>query len=164
MGFDTIVVAFFVIGTIVVVVCALTTGANNLIKTSYEGYTASSQTIMDRLHTDIKVNNITFDGYHNCFNLTVENTGETKLTNFDLWDVIVVKNGENNQASYLKKDDNFSLTFTSNFINPGILDPRETIDISIDKGSLPELESEDSLYIKVITENGISSSINYTMS
>jgi flagellar protein FlaF len=157
MGFDTIIVAFFVIGTIVVVACALTTGANNLIKTSYEGYTASSQTAMDRLHTDIKVNNVTFDGTH--VDLRVENTGDTKLSNFDLWDVIVVKSEESSQATYLKKDHGFVLTFTSDFINPGILDPRESVEISIDKEFLPSFEPGNTFYIKVITENGISSSI-----
>lgn len=56
MGLDTVVVAFFVIWMIVFVACTLTTGANTLIKSSYEGYSAFSQTTMDRLHTGIKIN------------------------------------------------------------------------------------------------------------
>ena len=155
MGLETVVVAFFVIGMIVVVACTLTLGANNVIKNSYEGYTAFSQTAIDRLHTNIKISNETFTDSH--VHLTVENTGETKLSNFDLWDVIIVNNS---QASYFKKNEGFSYTFTRDFINPGILDPDEGIDIEL----LPKFNSGDSLYITVITENGITSSAIYTVS
>jgi flagellar protein FlaF len=154
MGLDTVVVAFFVVGTIMVVACTLTMGANNLIKTSYEGYSAFSQTTMDRLHTDIRINNVTFDGAN--VHLTIENTGETKLNNFDLWDVIVVKNG---QASDLRNNTDFEITFTKDIINPGIFDPHEIIEIELLR---PEFDSGD-LLIKVITENGIASSANYTV-
>jgi flagellar protein FlaF len=88
MGLYTVVVAFFVVGTIVVVACALTTGANNLIKSSYEGYSAFSQTTMDRLHTNIKINSTQFYATSKHVNLTVVNTGYTKLSNYNLWDVI----------------------------------------------------------------------------
>jgi archaeal flagellar protein FlaF len=154
MGLDTVVVAFFVIGTIMVVACTLTIGANNLIKSSYDGYITISQTTMDRLHTDIKLNNITFDGTN--VHLTVENTGETKLSNFDLWDIIVV---EEDQAFYLRNNTDFGVTFTRNIINPGIFDPNEIIDIKLP----PNFNSGESLLIKVITENGIASSANYTV-
>lgn len=166
MGFDTIIVAFFVIGTIVFVACTVTMGANNLVKTSYEGFTASSQTTMDRLHTNIKLENpmVDEDDY---VHLTIENTGDTKLSDFDLWDVIVVSNKQtSSQASYFKKNNGlnngFSLTFTRNFINPGILDPHEIIDLKLLPE--PEFDSGNSLYITVITENGIASSTNYTVS
>jgi flagellar protein FlaF len=160
MGLDTVIVAFFVIGTILVVACTLTMGANNLIKSSYDGYIATTQTTMDRLHTDIKINGTQFNGTTNHIYLTVENTGETKLNNFDLWDIIVV-NLENGHASYLRKDgglnEGFNLTFTEDIINPGILDPHESIDIELS----PEFNSSESLFIKIITVNGIASSANY---
>lgn len=159
MGLETVVVAFFVIGMIVTVACTLTAGADHLIKSSYEGYTAFSQTTMDRLHTNIKITDASLNETENQVHLTVENTGETKLGNFDHWDVIVVRGGE---ASYLKKnggpDDRFNLKFRD-FINPGILDPDESIDIE-----LPTQFSSGSLYITVITENGITSSAGYTVS
>ena len=154
MGLETVVVAFFVVGTIVVVANALTMGANTLVKSSYEGYSASSQTTMDRLHTDIRISNSTFTD--NNVHLTVDNTGETKLSDFDHWDVIVVKDG---QASYLKKDVDFELTAVTDFINPGILDPGESIDMN-----LTSTFDSGSLYITVVTENGIASSANYTVS
>jgi archaeal flagellar protein FlaF len=156
MGLETVIVAFFVIGTIVVVACTLTMGANNLIKSSYEGYTEFSQTTMDRLHTDIKLNNATLNSTDNHVHLTVENTGETKLSNFDHWDVIVINN---NQVSYFKKDEGFNLAF-SDIINPGILDPHETIDMNL----ISTFNPGSSLYITVITENGIDSSAIYTVS
>ena len=159
MGLETVVVAFFVIGMIVIVACTLTAGANHLIKSSYEGYTAFSQTTMDRLHTNIKITDAEFDENASHVHLTVENTGETKLSDFNHWDVIVVRGGE---ASYLKKndipDDRFNLTFRDS-INPGILDPDESIDLE-----LPSQFSSGSLYVTVITENGIASSISYTVS
>jgi archaeal flagellar protein FlaF len=157
MGLETVIIAFFVIGTIVVVACTLTAGANNIIKSSYEGYSAFSQTTMDRLHTNIKLINATLNTTDKHVHLTVENTGETKLSNFDLWDVIVVNNS---QASYFKKNEGFSYTFTRDFINPGILDPDESIDMEL----LHQFNSGDSLYLTVITENGITSSAIYTVS
>lgn len=161
MGLETVIIAFFVIGTIVVVACTLTMGANTIVKSSYEGYSAFSQTTMDRLHTNIKINNTELNVIDSRVHLTVENTGDTKLSNFNLWDIIVVKGG---QASYLKKndglelDDRFNITFRDS-INPGILDPDESIDIQ-----LPPQFSSGSLYITIITENGITSSANYTVS
>lgn len=154
MGLETVIIAFFVIGTIVVVACTLTAGANHLIKCSYEGYTASSQTLIDRLHTSIEISNVTrTDNY---VHLTVENTGETELSNFDHWDVIVVKNGT---SFDLTNGTGFNLTFINDFINPRILDPDESIDMNLTS----TFNSGDSLYITVITENGITSSANYTI-
>jgi archaeal flagellar protein FlaF len=160
MGLDTVIVAFFVIGIIVFVAGTLTLGANNLIKSSYEGYSAFSKTTMERLHTDIEVNNASFNETNKHVYLTVENTGETKLSDYDLWDVFVVKN--KTQTSYLNKDAGFKLfTLIGDTINPGILDPHESIDIEL---LSPEFNSGDNLLIRVITENGIGSSINYTVS
>jgi len=79
---------------------------------------------------------------------------------------VVSNNQTNSQPSYLKKkngsNNGFSLTFTRNFINPGILDPHESIDMKL--LPQPPFNSGDSLYITVITENGIASSTNYTVS
>lgn len=156
MGLETVVVAFFVIGMIVVVACTLTAGADHLIKSSYEGYTAFSQTSMDRLHTDIKVNNITFDKNDSYITLTVENTGETKLSNFKLWDIIVA---DNSRDFYISNNERW-ITSIKDIINPGILDPHESMDMKL---SLPESNNlTGSLLIKVIAENGITSSIYYT--
>jgi flagellar protein FlaF len=156
MGLETVIVAFFVVGTIVVVASTLTLGANHIVKSSYEGYSELSQTTMDRLHTNIKIINATRDE-DNLVHLTVENTGETKLSNFEHWDVIVV---ENDQASYLKKDAGFDIIPENavDFINPGILDPGESIDVK-----LSHFDPGD-LHIKVITENGIASFTNFTVS
>jgi len=156
MGLDTVVVGFFVIGMIVFVACVLTTGANTLIKSSYEGYSEFSQTAMDRLHTDIKINDTQFNATTQHVHLTVVNTGETKLSNYNQWDVIVVDNGT---ASYLTYNSGFNFTFINDFINPGIFDPRESIDIEL----LPEFNKGDNLSLTVVTENGITSSTNYTV-
>ena len=156
MGLDTVIVAFFVIGTILVVAGTLTMGANNLIKSSYDGYVATTQTTMDRLHTGININGTQFNGTTKHVKLTIENTGETKLSDFDLWDVIVVKDG---LTSYLSKNER-EITFTEDdIINPGILDPHESIDIEL----LTSFNSDSSLVIKIITENGIASSTNYVV-
>jgi flagellar protein FlaF len=154
MGLETVIVAFFVIGTIVVVASTLTLGANHIVKSSYEGYVAFSQTTMDRLHTNIKIVNSTLNETDQKVQLTIENTGETKLSDFAHWDVIVAENGE---ASYLKKDAGFDviLNNSSDLMNPGILDPGESIDLKLSNfGS-------GNLSIKVVTENGIASFINY---
>ena len=157
MGLETVVVAFFVIGTIVIVACTLTTGANHLIKSSYDGYNALSQTTMDRLHTNIKINSTQFNATTHHIHLTVVNTGETKLSNYNQWDVIAIDNGT---ASDLTYGSGFNLTFINDFINPGIFDPQEIIDIEL----LPAYNAGDSLYTAVVTEKGISSSTNCTVS
>jgi len=133
-------------------------GANNLIKSSYEGYTATTQTKMDRLHTDIEIHNVSFDGEKHV-HLTVNNTRETKLSNFDLWNIIVV-NVENGQASYLSTDQ-YIITPIEDFVNPRILDLHESIDIELVPE--PEFKSGDNLLIKIITENGLSSSVHYSV-
>ena len=157
MGLETVVIAFFVIGTIIIVACTLTTGANHLIKSSYNGYNALSQTTMDRLHTNIKNNSAQFNATTHHVHITVVNTGETKLSNYNQWDVIAIDNGT---ASDLTYGSGFNLTFINDFINPGIFDPQESIDIEL----LPAYNAGDSLYTAVVTEKGISSSTNCTVS
>lgn len=156
MGLDTVVVAFFVVGTILVVAGTLTMGTHTLIESSYNGYISASQTTMERLHTNIEIQNIVLNGETNHLHLTVNNTGETKLDNFELWDVILVKN---DQASYLNINADYKIIFNEGLLNPGILDPHETIDIEL----LSEFNSGDRLLVEIITENGIVSSINYVM-
>lgn len=155
MGLDTVVVAFFAVGTILVVAGTLTMGASNLVESSYDGYVATSQTTMERLHTNIEIQSMTFDGGTHHVHFTVENTGEIKLDDFDLWDVIIVKNG---QASYFNSND-YDVSLNGDILNPGILDPHESIDIEL----LTEFNTGDSFLVKIITENGIVSSKEYTV-
>lgn len=152
MGLDTVIVAFFVVGTILVVAGTVTMGTNDLIKSSYNGYVAAHETTMDRLHTSIE-SQISFNVSTNLTSVTVTNTGETKLSNFGLWDVILVKNG---QVSYLNESQ-YIITFDKDIINPGILDPHESINIEL----LVDRESDDSFIVKIITENGIVSSAGH---
>jgi flagellar protein FlaF len=154
MGLDTVVVAFFVVGVVLVLAGTLTMGTNTLVETSYNGYVSASQTAMERLHTNIEIKNPRFDEVTNHVHFTVENTGENKLSDFNLWDFILVKDS---QASYLVRNEDFTITFTSDIINPGILDPHETIDIEFMDG----FDSGDDLLLKITTENGIASSAHY---
>lgn len=153
MGLDTIIVSFFVIGTVLVVAGTLTMGANNLVESSYNGYVSAHQTMMDRLHTSIEVQDIRFNVSTNHASFTVANTGETKLYNFDHWDIILVKDG---QVSYLNESQ-YSITPGIDIINPGILDPHESVNIEL----LVDIESSDSFIVKIITENGIVSSAEH---
>jgi flagellar protein FlaF len=153
MGLDTVVVAFFVVGVVIVLAGTLTMGTNTLVETSYNGYVSASQTAMERLHTNILINDSRLDET-NHVHFTVENTGETKLSDFELWDFILVKDS---QAAYLVRDEDFTITFTSDIINPGILDPHETLDVEL----IDEFESNESLLMKITTENGIVSSKHY---
>lgn len=154
MGLDTVVVAFFVVGVVLVLAGTLTMGTNTLVETSYNGYVSASQTAMDRLHTNIEIKDPRVDEVTNHVHFTVENTGETKLSNFELWDFILVKDS---QAAYLVRDEDFIITFTSDIINPGILDPHETLDVEL----IDKFEYNESLLMKITTENGIASSEHY---
>lgn len=153
MGLDTIIVAFFVIGMVLVVAGTLTMGTNNLVESSYHGYVSAHQSMMDRLQTRIEIEDITFNVSTNHASFTVVNTGETRLHNFDHWDIILVKDG---QASYLNRS-GYSIKPEIDLINPRILDPHESINIEL----LTELESGDSFIVKIITENGIVSSAEH---
>ncbi|AKB29380.1 hypothetical protein MSSIT_2661 [Methanosarcina siciliae T4/M] len=153
MGFDTIIVAFFVIGTVLVVAGTLTMGTNTLVESSYHGYVSAHQTMMDRLQTRIEIRNIVFNVSTNHTSFTVANTGETKLSNFDLWDILLVKDG---QVSYLNESQ-YSVTPDIDILNPEILDPHESINIEL----LIDLDSNDSFIVKIITENGIVSSAEH---
>lgn len=150
MGLDTVIVAFFVMGTIMVVAGTLTMGTNNLVESSYHGYVSAHQTMMDRVQTSIKVHNPTFNVSTNHASFIVENTGETKLSDFELWDVILVKNGH---VSYLNESQ-YSITADTDIINPGILDPHESIEIEL----LIDLTTNESFIVKIVTENGVVSS------
>jgi flagellar protein FlaF len=154
MGLDTVIVAFFVVGTILVVAGTLTMGANNLVESSYHGYVSAHQTMMDRLQTRIEIQkNVTFNVSTNHASFTVVNTGETKLSNFDHWDVILVKES---QVFYLNETQ-YRITPGIDIINPGILDPHESIEIEL----LTDLESNESFIVEIITENGIVSSAKH---
>ena len=147
MGLDTVIVAFFVFGMVLVVAGTLTMGTTNLVESSYNGYVSAHQTMMDRLQTRIEIRNIAFNVSTNHASFTVVNTGETKLSNFDHWDVLLVNNS---QVSYLNESQ-YSITPDIDIINPGILDPHESIEIEL----LTDLESDDSFIVRIITENGI---------
>ncbi|AKB77644.1 hypothetical protein MSHOH_1161 [Methanosarcina horonobensis HB-1 = JCM 15518] len=153
MGLDTVIVAFFVVGTILVVAGTLTMGTNNLVESSFHGYVSAHQTMMDRLQTRIEIRNIAFNVSTNHASFTVANTGETKLYNFDHWDVLLVKNG---QVSYLDNSQ-YTITPDVDIINPGILDPHESVKMEL----LVDLESNESFIVKIITENGIVSSAEH---
>jgi flagellar protein FlaF len=153
MGLDTVIVAFFVVGTILVVAGTVTMGTSNLLEASYDGYVAIHDTTMDRLHTSIEIQNLRFNVSTNLTSFTVVNTGETKLIDFGLWDVILVKNGT---VSYLNESQ-YIITSDKDIINPGILDPHESINVEL----LIDLESNDSFIVKTITENGIVSSAEH---
>ncbi|MGB9928402.1 MAG: flagellar protein FlaF [Methanosarcina sp.] len=156
MGLDTVIVAFFVVGTIVVAAGSLTMGASNFIECSYDGFKETSQTTMERLHTDIKIQSVRFDLETKNIYLTVQNTGEIKLDNFKLWDIILVKNG---QVSYLNKDEDYSISFSGDIINPGILDPQENLEIRL----FSQFDPGEDIIIKISTENGIVSSIHHVV-
>jgi len=153
MGLDTIIVAFFVMGTVLVVAGTLTMGTNNLVESSYHGYVSAHQTMMDQLQTSTEIQNVVFNISTNHTSFTVANTGETKLSEFELWDVILVKNG---QVSYLNESQ-YSITPGTDIINPGILDPHESIKIEL----LTDLASNESFIVKIVTENGIVSSAEH---
>jgi flagellar protein FlaF len=153
MGLDTIIVAFFVMGTVLVVAGTLTMGTNNLVESSYNGYVSAHQTMMNQLQTSTEIQNVVFNVSTNHTSFAVANTGETKLSEFELWDVILVKNG---QVSYLNESQ-YSITPGTDIINPGILDPHESINIEL----LIDLASNESFIVKIVTENGIVSSAEH---
>lgn len=153
MGLDTVIVAFFVFGMILVVAGTITMGTNNLVESSYHGYVSAHHSMMDQLQTRIVIQNIAFNVTTNHANFTVANTGETKLSNFGLWDVILVKEG---QVSYLNESQ-YSITHNVDIINPGILDPHENITVEL----LVDLKTDDNFTVKIITENGIVSSAKH---
>jgi len=134
-------------------------GSKNLLEASYSGYAATRDTTMDRLHTNIEIRDIWIDAM-NCTNVKVRNTGETKLSNFDLWDILVVTE---DQVFYITNY-SASISLSDEILNPGILDPYENLTLSLydfqNNKALKEA-LEEAFIIKVSTENGIVSSARY---
>ncbi|MFW5987309.1 MAG: flagellar protein FlaF [Methanohalophilus sp.] len=156
MGLDTVVVAFFVITAMLVVANTFVMGANELVDSAYESYDTMHTSTMDKLETEIIIQSVWYNSSGNeHLHFTVENTGDTKLYDFDMWDVIVVNN-EN--AEYI---DNSQWIYTVNDsqLNPGILDPREDMDIEI----LKTYDTGDEITLKISTPNGVTSSAEYTI-
>jgi flagellar protein FlaF len=156
MGLDTVIVAFFVLTTMLVVANTFAIGANEFVDSVYDGYTSMHTTTMEKLQTDITIQSVWYNSSGNeHLHFTVANTGETKLYDFDMWDVIVVKNGT---AQYI---DNSQWVYSINEgqLNPDILDPREDMDIEI----LATYETGDNIVLKVATSNGVTGSEEYTI-
>lgn len=154
MGLDSVIVAFFVVITIFAVAATITIGTNDLLETSYDGYMTAHKETMDQMHTNIEITDIYTSNTTNRTYIKISNTGETKLKEFDLWDIIIV-NKEDLSVSYLGiEKDNLSIYFENDFINPGILDPHESMEIELPE----EYDAEEHYLIKVTTENGIASS------
>ncbi|ABE51345.1 flagellar protein FlaF [Methanococcoides burtonii] len=155
MGLDTVIVAFFVITTMLVVANTLVFGMNEFIDSSFDGYSAMHTTTIDKMQTDIEIQNIWFNSTENHLHFMVENTGETKLSEFDLWDIIVIKNGT---ADYMGGN-RWALDVYDGQLNPNILDPLEEMEIEI----MEEYNNGDAIILKVITPNGIVSSKGWTI-
>lgn len=155
MGLDTVIVAFFVITTMLVVGNTLVIGMNEFIDSAYDGYSAMHTTTMDKVQTDIEIQTIWFNSTESHLHFIVENTGETKLSNFNLWDIIVIKNGT---ADYMDGN-KWTLDVYDGQLNPNILDPLEEMEVEI----LDEYNTGDNIILKVITPNGIVSSKGWTI-
>jgi hypothetical protein len=97
-------------------------------------------------------------------NITVKNTGQTNLTDFAKWDIIV--QSQSGSVSYLNYRGSNPLgdnewTVTGIYINtgnpevfdPGILDPGEQMIVAIQLN--PEISSGEACRITISTPNGI---------
>lgn len=155
MGLDTVIVAFFVITATLVVANTFIMGMNEFIDSAYDGYSAAHTTTMDKIQTDIEIPSIWFNSTESHLHFTVENTGETKLSNFNQWDIIVIKNG----TAYYMDDNKWTSDVYDGQINPNILDPLEQMEVEI----LEEYSNGDDIILKVVTPNGIISSKEYTI-
>ncbi|KXS46387.1 MAG: archaeal flagellar protein FlaF [Methanohalophilus sp. T328-1] len=156
MGLDTVIVAFFVLTTMLVVANTFAMGANEFVDSAYDGYTSMHTTTMEKLQTDITIQYVWYNSSGNeHLHFTVANTGETKLYDFDMWDVIVVKNGTAQYMDYSQ----WIYLINEGQLNPDILDPREDMDIEI----LATYETGDKIVLKVATPNGVTSSEEYTI-
>ncbi|KGK97976.1 flagellar protein FlaF [Methanococcoides methylutens] len=155
MGFDTVIVAFFVITTMIVVANTFMIGMNDFVDSAYDGYSAIHTTTMDKMQTDIEIQTIWFNSTENHLHFIVENTGETKLNNFNLWDIIVIKNGT---ADYMD-DNKWTMDVYDGQLNPNILDPLEEMEVELHE----EYGVGDEIILKIVTPNGIISSKGHTI-
>jgi len=156
MGLDTVIVAFFVLTSMLVIANTFVMGANEFVDSAHDSYTSMHTTNMDKLQTDITIQSVWYNSSgneHLYFN--VANTGETKLYEFDMWDMIVIKNGT---AQYMNNSQ-WAYSVNDGQLNPDILDPREDMDIEI----LAAYETGDNIVLKVATPNGVTSSEEYTI-
>jgi flagellar protein FlaF len=158
MGMDTVIVSVVSIALIIVVAYSFAMETNNLITSAHSGFSNLQKLTLKKIKTNIEIQNILWNVSGNDYlRFSVANTGDTKLSNFELWDVVVVRN---NSTLYLSYGSDWIVDSISNdSINPNILDPFESAQIEV---RIP-FESGESVIIRVSTPNGVVATQRYNV-
>ncbi len=158
MGFDTIIVSIISIAMILVIAYSFVMETDNIVDSVHTGFNSLHKTTIKRIHTDISIENIRWNltGNKHLY-INVTNTGDTKISDYSLWDVVLIKNGV---VEYLDYDTDWDVyAFYNDTINPNILDPSETLEIRI----LRTFNSGDVVWIEVSTPNGVVAAKRYVV-
>jgi len=158
MGMDTVIISIISIALIITVAYSFAMETNTLVNSIHSGFFNFQKTMINKLHTDIRIGNITWNstGYK-FLKVNVENIGDTKLSDYQLWDVVVVKN---NTTMYLSYGTDWSVVrIYGDFVNPNILDPMEIAQIEIRE----QFEKGENIILKIVTPNGVVTTQKYVV-
>ncbi|MBE0516097.1 MAG: hypothetical protein IBX41_01730 [Methanophagales archaeon] len=174
MGFGTIFATLAMVVIIGISSYLFTTGALFTMDTLSDSLKKINEIDNARLKTEIEIGNVsvTTTGNYSIINLTLNNTGATKILNsdFEHMDIFlcyhndtgagtitihrrIPYNDTNYNSSALQDNEWTVVNITPDLINPGIFDPDEQMKIVIQVE--PAINSTIQNWLKVVTPNGV---------
>ncbi|MHC1567416.1 MAG: hypothetical protein ACXQT5_03510 [Candidatus Syntropharchaeia archaeon] len=167
MGFGTIVAALVSITMILMAAYIFTTGGLYMIDVLTNSIKMMQNNKNEQLKTEIEISNIIANGTN--INVTVNNTGHTKIREFSKMDVIIhyytlptgtMKIVWISYTDETPNDNEWTVTEISpDKINPGIFDPGERMTIWIKLSSEYPVDPESvNNWLQITAPNGVSTS------
>lgn len=166
---ENVITALIIIGLLVLVILGLSERALTAQAALLEASRLVQERTADRARTDLAPLAATTTVFGDYVEVTLKNTGNTKLADFERWDVIlryIDGSGGNHVEWYgyplqwTKQIFQIASTATPEVFDPGILNPGEEIVLQIQV--FPAVGSGTTNQATVATPNGITASAVFT--
>lgn len=161
MGLDTVLVVGILAVGIITIVFMLSNSVVENVNTVSESYRIMNDNQLDKLNTRLEIGDIKKDDVGYLITISIENTGSVKISNFDQMDVIIYGDGWIERLKYnsgsVPSPGEWSKKIVKDVLNPGILDPGETMEVYLYPLHISYLVPDATTYIKIVTPNGIES-------
>ncbi|AGK60855.1 hypothetical protein Asulf_00847 [Archaeoglobus sulfaticallidus PM70-1] len=155
MGFEVLIATAISLALLMLIVYSFAIGASMFIEVAHSSREDLHKRAVDRIQTRIEIKSVEWNSLTRDINVSVFNSGSTKIDNFGLMDVIVVYN----EAKYLRYETDWKATIENETINPGILDPGETLAMLI----YGPFEQGTVVWMKICTPNGVCAASRYVI-
>jgi len=168
---ETVISALIVIALLVITVLGLAQASLSAQAGIAQASSAMQERVSQRARTNIVPLNVQAmpqDAPADTVQITLKNTGSTKLADFTQWDVILqYSDGTNNQVKWFPGSDSWSSTIytsaaalTPEAYNPGILDPGEEMIATLTVN--PPIGTSTTNQVVISTPNGIIATAVFT--